>query len=426
MSGRYSKRPAFDPNATPYPANDNFPTKVYDFPDKPARPRNPRPFNPRVPFPKVPRPPLPRIPRIPLPGPWRWVPYIPDFWPTKDPSGDGAARSPNSWPLGRGLPPHAQLKCLASPEYAPPDYVQVTHGRWQNGHVLANSCGIGGQAISGGGWRQRGAPDYVEGDEIGARYQPSSNYRETITIWEFFEPFRHFPPSSWRFRLHSVYWISWTTNDIVAGPRVEPRPYVWPQPDPAIYPTADPNITRGVPPDTIPPPEPINPFSPPTVEVAPPIVPTAITISPVGDPTPAVFPTRKEPPGPREKEQKGLTKFAAGVFAIVDAASEYAEVVDAFFGALPDDVQKRWERNSRGFIDQAGQYGIDGADWKLNALYHNWHRLDLNKVVENLIHNFVEDRLIGGLNRNLPVNSGVLAEPGNKAIAELLNQFFGD
>lgn len=121
-------------------------------------------------------------------------------------------------------------------------------------------------------------------------------------------------------------------------------------------------------------------------------------------------PSRKEPPKPRVKERK-FRSFAArlGVafFRILDSLSESAEVVDAFYDALPPDVKSRWSkgRDKRGFIDSAGQYGIDGADWKLQALWHNWHKVDATQAVKNIVKNEVEDRVIGAYSRFLPRNT---------------------
>ena len=50
---------------------------------------------------------------------------------------------------------------------------------------------------------------------------------------------------------------------------------------------------------------------------------------------------------------------------------------------------------SRGLADQAGQYGIDGADWKAKAIWHNRDKIDINKAIEEIIKNSVEDDLYG-------------------------------
>ena len=83
----------------------------------------------------------------------------------------------------------------------------------------------------------------------------------------------------------------------------------------------------------------------------------------------------------------------------MDRISESSEIVDAVFRALPQDVQDRWsagrpdQRNM--FGDQAGQYGVGGADWKLEALWHNWHKVDVPTAIANIIKNEAEDKLYG-------------------------------
>lgn len=89
--------------------------------------------------------------------------------------------------------------------------------------------------------------------------------------------------------------------------------------------------------------------------------------------------------------------------------SEASELVDALYEALPEATKRRWEgkakwfeydnvgdySDDRGLLDNAGQYGILGADWKLQALYHNWHKVDLDKAFENIAVNSFEDALYG-------------------------------
>lgn len=109
-------------------------------------------------------------------------------------------------------------------------------------------------------------------------------------------------------------------------------------------------------------------------------------------------PAGKKPAGKNEKHGKpNPRKWAVAAYKAMDNISEAAEVVDALYDALPDDVQKRWEkdRESRGLADQAGQYGIDGADWKAQAIWHNAHKIDWDEAIKNIIQNQVEDALYG-------------------------------
>lgn len=91
------------------------------------------------------------------------------------------------------------------------------------------------------------------------------------------------------------------------------------------------------------------------------------------------------------------------ILRVLDKVSEAAEVVDAVFEALPCDVQKRAQKNARdkaGLLDNAGQYGIDGADWKLKAVYDNFHKVDPALAVANIIRNEIQDQIYGKLNSN--------------------------
>lgn len=123
----------------------------------------------------------------------------------------------------------------------------------------------------------------------------------------------------------------------------------------------------------------------------------------------------KRPPSPRTKERKTKSKLAQ-LFGFLDVASEWSELVDALYDALPDDVKKRWgkDRDSRGLVDNAGQYGFDGADWKAQALWHNWHKLDTGRAVKNIIANEVQDKLYGALYKTLPRNIGRAVDPAMK------------
>lgn len=136
-----------------------------------------------------------------------------------------------------------------------------------------------------------------------------------------------------------------------------------------------------------------------------------------------VPPHRRTKPKFRERQKKVRGPLFA-FFAIADAISEAAEVVDALFEALPESVQKRWSkgRTARKFIDNAGQYGIDGADWKLQAVFHNFHLIDGAEAVKNIIANQAEDKLIGSLHKNLPKNFINANEDGQKAYAKLVDE----
>lgn len=144
-------------------------------------------------------------------------------------------------------------------------------------------------------------------------------------------------------------------------------------------------------------------FPPPFIFVFPPV---AAPIAPLPRPRGRARPRART----RERKAKGAIR---SIFRILDAVSESAEVVDCFYSALPKATRKRWEKGrdydrntrgnqiSRGLIDKAGQYGIDGADWKLQALYHNWDKVDFNEGMECAIKNHFEDQIVGAVGRQL-------------------------
>lgn len=155
-------------------------------------------------------------------------------------------------------------------------------------------------------------------------------------------------------------------------------------------------------------------------------------------------PTTRTPPEAGERQHKAITKSAKigqMLFRAMDAISEGAEIVDAVYDALPEDVRKRWEKerfpDARWIKDKRtgrwvrvgverqgdnyGQYGIDGADWKLKALYYNWHKVDVEKAVRNIIKNGIEDQVIGRYKAALPKQTGAAHSEGDIAFAKWLD-----
>lgn len=134
------------------------------------------------------------------------------------------------------------------------------------------------------------------------------------------------------------------------------------------------------------------------------------------------------PPRRRDREGKALStagRIGAALFRLLDALSEGAEIVDAIYDALPEDVKARWNRPKRPG-DNFGQYGLEGADWKLQALYYNWHKVDVEQAVKNMWKNALSDRIIGAYQRALPRNTGNAVEGGEKAFAKWLDRFLTD
>ena len=161
-------------------------------------------------------------------------------------------------------------------------------------------------------------------------------------------------------------------------------------------------------------------------------VPTPMPQPPPGNPY--------KPPRANVRERKSKTRAARmgqAIFGLLDTVSETADIVDMMFAALPCSVQKRWERKysreniklHRGrtgstMVDQFGQYGFNGADWKLHALWHNWHLLDPSEAWQNIAWNLLEDQAYGQIHKRIPTQAGGQAMDGafmefNKLLGEL-------
>ncbi len=117
---------------------------------------------------------------------------------------------------------------------------------------------------------------------------------------------------------------------------------------------------------------------------------------------PAAFrASRSMPAGPNVHERKGKAgQLGAALFKALDVISEGSEVVDAFYQALPQATRTEWgRRNPKKRSDNQGQYGLGGAEWKAQALFHNWHKVDFGKAIKNVLANELEDRLYGAAHK---------------------------
>ena len=93
--------------------------------------------------------------------------------------------------------------------------------------------------------------------------------------------------------------------------------------------------------------------------------------------------------------------LGAIIFKVLDEVSESAEKIDCVFSSLPEKTQKKYKsrnKKKRGLVDTAGQYGIDGADWKIPAIYDNLDQVDWARAIKCAALNEVEDKIIGSVN----------------------------
>ncbi|AZI37896.1 hypothetical protein NT2_13_00610 [Caenibius tardaugens NBRC 16725] len=127
------------------------------------------------------------------------------------------------------------------------------------------------------------------------------------------------------------------------------------------------------------------------------------------------------PPKRREREGKmdnRLARLRVLFWRALDSVSEFSEVIDSFYDALPKEVKKKWDCGRKSFgIDNAGQYGIENADCKAAALWYNWHKVDFESAIENVIKNHIEDSLYGFFHRNTPKQQGAAFDDSMKDAA---------
>lgn len=288
--------------------------------------------------------------------------------------------------FGRLLSPRQRIR-VPSPWYVAGECLTGPPSNWdgvlcrKNTGVQGSSC-ISGQSVSG--------CSYGVGDVIPL----PNNVTNTYIYWRY--PTATYRGKQWlhlkRDLATQVVPLDWWVEYM----EIPGVPY--------IGAPVDPNFMRIVPSAQ---PAPV-PKADPSPVVDPAVEPDARSIGRNG--TRRIGARKRVPPRRREREQKRMAssrRLMLWFFAALDSLSENAEIVGAFYDALPEDVRKKWACNRSNFgVDVAGQYGIDNADCKAKALWHNWHKLDFGTAVENVIKNAIQDELIGFIQRVIPRNSG--------------------
>lgn len=96
---------------------------------------------------------------------------------------------------------------------------------------------------------------------------------------------------------------------------------------------------------------------------------------------------------------RGSRQAVATLMRGLDAASEAAEVVDCFFKALPQRDRRRWSKGrDRQFEDKVPErFSLEGANWKAQAVWYNFHKVDHEKAMECVYKNHLEDQVLGRL-----------------------------
>lgn len=376
----------------------------------PKVPRKPGGGRGAVPLPLPGRLPLPKRFPLPggLPGPWGLPGQVGDLI-------DNWAKPPGgAWPAD-WLRPYLERQCVAVP-MRHPNYGPVEGYIYFNGNVNGDDCGLDGQATSmyplsqfwGGGFFPNGIQDTIV--LLQQRCEGCSpNPKRYAEVW-----YRNIPGPM----------------TAPAGPDWYPAPALMPLPMTAGGPEPDPNGRRG--PAPVP-----EPQQPPAGMPMP-----GMSTDPVGDTfapgqgrgylvwpgtAPQVQPDKpRGPPTKYENEGKYISwssRFLIRFAQMMDKVSEGAEVVDAMYEALPESTKRKWDCDRKApFIDQAGQYGVDNADCKARALFHNLHKMDIEKAVRGIIENELEDKLYGAIHRKLPRQTGAALDESFRVLADLLSE----
>lgn len=118
---------------------------------------------------------------------------------------------------------------------------------------------------------------------------------------------------------------------------------------------------------------------------------------PGGPPSRSSTPSPWTPPGPRTKEKKARLGPAA-MRAVNEAwgATEAADLIDALFDALPEDIQKTVNKSGR--VSQSGwNPGLAFATPidKGRHVFLNMDKLDIPEAIGNIIKNHFTDAVLG-------------------------------
>lgn len=100
--------------------------------------------------------------------------------------------------------------------------------------------------------------------------------------------------------------------------------------------------------------------------------------------------TPRQPPRSRQKEKKirAIPAVVAALQAIGHGTTEAIDLLDALHSALPKSAQAK-----ANFHD--GKWWNASPQAKAAAVYGNWHALDMNKAMTNIVVNHVTDAFVG-------------------------------
>lgn len=337
---------------------------------------------------------IPLPPRLPIPAPLLLAPLVIEYVVSRDPI---------PWKPHPAIAAKMEVKCRTSQTV---DCQNVS-----GGHVGSGLCGLGNQASTTATSTSTNFVSLPAGTRTVYMFQRTSG--------------TGCGGQTNRYRVSQIWWYTSTTVTPINAPLFEFKPYkYWPSP----WYMPNPNDARFAPSD-----RPHQPEMPKRAEPLPRTVPAQAIGFGSGGASP-VAPSTRTPPRRGDKEQKTQSRsgrLMVAFFKVLDQTSESAEIVSAFYDALPPHVRERWEAKradylSRQAIDNAGQYGIDGADWKLKAIYHNWHYFkDLDRLetaLRGAVWNILEDKVYGGVHKRLPPNWINANEGAEKALADAVKE----
>lgn len=207
-------------------------------------------------------------------------------------------------------------------------------------------------------------------------------------------------------------WILWDGLDLIRKWEREDPNQEYPLVDPAVRPPFTPQPAGGGKPipywaapyraryridrveEVRPAPEPNGPARPPNGPARPPSWVPAFEFGAQGDRR-----WRNEkgvhvrrPPGPKEKERKvNVSKMMGAVIREgLSVATEFVDVVDAIYEALPESLRKKdWAKSMR-----ENHRGLTPRE-KIKSIFDNGNSLDLNDVVDNIAEALIEDAILG-------------------------------
>ena len=101
------------------------------------------------------------------------------------------------------------------------------------------------------------------------------------------------------------------------------------------------------------------------------------------------------PPGPNTKETKAQSRTIGLIAAAANGVTELKDAIDALYDALPASVRA----TSRTSLSNNRKFRYVSFPEKIRMVWEHFGSIDVTKAVAYLAYNYVEDKIIGTLNR---------------------------